>query len=425
MSEHASGRFERAVAAIDELMKEAPASKRVDAASTELSEFMLTGASEAIRESIEACAMRYNQLMQAAREAEGAEDASMSESDAAELAAQLLAACELVRSTETEHVLSRLRNHEGRLPEDEVKLIRRHPDWFAPLLLQECIAETEKLEQWGDTKQTSGETLTSSLPFLAFFIASELGLAEFVPVVLRGIALPEELPEELYGDAIHQLLPRFLAQFLHDDLQRIDDLILHEAHDLYVRWTAAGSYAYLVRDNRITREAAVERLDRLFEATKVFAEDGRPGSGHPYELSAGIADTIASIGGGALSSIGDAEEHWQFIDDCIITVEEFLESNGSTNPTAPEISNRKLPPTQVEDCLRELRDWAAFDRSALMAENATPFLPPSARPKPQLHAKPSRKQPVQKPAPSSERTPRNAACPCGSGKKYKKCCLQA
>jgi len=414
--------FEKAMAALDQLSKDTSELSRISAASAELNERMLTGATTTVREAIEAFGVEYNRLMRAARESAGDEAANLSEPEAAELVSSLHATCELIRSSESERVLQQLRDPGNGIPRAEIDLIRRYTEWFAPLLLQECVADTEILEQWNNESDASASDAVSSVAFFSLYLSSELELAEFAPVVLRGLKLPNELPFDLYGDAIHECVPRYLAQFLHHDIDRIDELALDPSHNTYVRWCAAGSYKHLVRDKVLTLDDAVRRLDRLFEATKVTDGSGRPGPGHNDEVSAGIVEAIASIGGGELSTIGDSPDQWIFIDKSIILPDDFVDSVASTDPSWLTDELRRLPATRIKDCVEELRRWAWFNEKA--DKSPEPVLKPASRPRPNPSAVQSQRANEVATPVRPDRTPRNADCPCGSGKKYKKCCMR-
>lgn len=419
-------RFEKSLAVLDRLADDTPATDRLAAAMEELDHFELTGASEALVQSIESFGLQYNRLMKAAQEAAGDEAASLSEPEAAELVASLRAACELIRSVESERILSPIRDLDESFPAAELNLIRKYREWFEPLLLQECIADTEKLEHWNRKEKGPADDAVSSVGFFLLYLASEWELAEFMPVLLRGLKLPGELPSDLYGDAIHEQVPRLLAQFMHDDLEGIDAIVLDGSLNIYVRWCSAASYKYLVRDKVLTLEAAVQRLDHLFEATKVTDETGRPGMGHPYELSAGIVEIIATIGGGELSTIGDSPEQWKFIDGTIIHAKHFLNSSAATDPSGLTPELRRLPPTRIEDCVKVLRDghWNWSDEIESSQETRVDIPKPASLPKPSTHTSQAQPRVAATTVIQSDRIPRNADCPCGSGKKYKKCCLR-
>ena len=417
-------RFEKAVAVLERLSEEAAANDRLSAAYAALSGFLLTGASSEVRAAIETAALNCNRLMRAAQEAEGKKEAVLSERDAQEAILELQSACELVQATEIEQVFSRLRHDDGRLPKAEIRLIRKYRERFVPLLLQECLRDTEILEQWDSNNNLPASEAVSNLSFFCLYLVSELEIAEFVPVILRGLQLPGELPFDLYGDGIHELVARFLAQFFHNKIEVIDELILGANYNCYVRWAAASSYKFLVRDKIFTPEFAVERLDHLFEATKVKDDSGRPGLGHAYEVSSGIAETIAAIGGGGISALGDAHDHWKFVDQSIIAAKEFRNSV-STGEELGELDS--LPQTRVKNTIAELGSWGAFDTEETPKPSLAPVEKPARKPAPTQFASqiPPRHIAPKTPAASQDRVPRNAPCPCGSGKKYKKCCMRS
>jgi len=73
-------------------------------------------------------------------------------------------------------------------------------------------------------------------------------------------------------------------------------------------------------------------------------------------------------------------------------------------------------PTGIEDTIEELRHWAAFAEKP--AERRTPPPPP-----PHFEALREPAEPVTSPVlPRGRRIGRNDPCPCGSGKKFKRCC---
>jgi preprotein translocase subunit SecA len=70
----------------------------------------------------------------------------------------------------------------------------------------------------------------------------------------------------------------------------------------------------------------------------------------------------------------------------------------------------------VEDTVTEMEWWACFREEEPCSPKLSRYTPPTNRPLPPL---PTAFAPFRRPAP---KTGRNEPCPCGSGKKYKKCC---
>ena len=415
-------RLDRACAAIDALEQATPETEGCEAVFESLSGFEMTGASDVVRQAIESFGVKCNSIT--GRYETGNPEAfpELNETDAAEIAFLSRQFCELIIDTETDRIMSRLRHHGGRLPEDEIIEARRHRERFVPVLIQECRDEIERVRQYSDSDETSADAQHNSVPFFSIFLFSEWNIAGSVPIILEGIRLPGARPFDLFGDAIHEQLPRYLAQFLFDDLDRIDQLIGDTDLNIYVRWSSASSYKYMVRDRVITSRDAVNRLNRLFAATKVIADEGRPGLGHCYELSAGILDCIESISGVANSQM--AEEDWAFVDESIFCRGDVSDEVDAEDQYATTSDLLRLPPTRLDDILQTLRHWGTFARQREVqrgdvrqrADKRTKAVisRPSTAPVP---------PPKAMPTSESKRTRRNAKCPCGSGKKYKQCCL--
>ena len=168
-------------------------------------------------------------------QSEGSADPELSEPDACELIDRLRSVSEMIRDEETERILKELRHHGGSLPEDELKLVCDHATWFGPKLLLECRDEIARLEALGGVVENYDEKTCNSIPFFSLYLFSQWNLTESIPVVLDAIKLPTEGPFELFGDCVHELVPRYLAQFLAMDLDLIDELICDTNVNLYVR----------------------------------------------------------------------------------------------------------------------------------------------------------------------------------------------
>jgi len=395
-------------------------------AAMQLNGLMMTGASAEIITAIEEFGLHYNSICETYPPAAfETQPPGFHSADTADLIGRLRPLCELIRDAETEHILSCLRKHDRKLPEPEIIQARRHHNWFVPLLLQECQKEIDKLKQKPDPHEKSSVLERTSVPFYAFFLFSEWETVESIPIILEGLSSPGEGPFDLFGDCIHEQLARYLAQFLSSDLDRIDALICDPKVNMYVRWAAASSYPFLVRDKKITSEEAITRLESNFHKTKVIGEDGRPGYDHCYELSAGIIDNLYKLGCLLKSFLGEGDQNWDFIEESI-----FHRDDSEVSLSESEQRNEllELPPTRISDCLEPLRQWACFEVRPKPFSAILEPLYPSRRPTP----------PVTSGAPSTtgqssnatgtlrkvERVSRNAKCPCGSGKKFKQCCLR-
>ena len=427
-----NNRIDIAMAALDALSQPGPDLEHLFAAMESLDGILLSGASAEVSTAIEKFGLHYNSICGSYPPAVfDSKPPSLSGADTADFIAGVRAVSELIRDAETARILSRFRNHEGKLPEAEIIQARRHRDWFVPLLMQACRDEMDKLKQQPEPDDRSSADEQSSVPFFALYLFSEWDIAESIPIVLECLSLPGEGPFDLFGDGIHELVSRYLAQFLSRDVDRIDEMILNPRVNMYVRWAAASSYQYLVRDQNITVDDAIARLESNFHKTKVIGNDGRPGLEHCYELSSGIVDNLHALGSSMKSMLGDDDQNWIFVDESIF---DRKESDIQLSESERQNELLKLSPTRISDCLECLRHWATFEQrpkpKSLRASTSSILesVYPSRSPTPSFTSR-APTDTEQLPRATStirakDRVPRNAKCPCGSGKKYKHCCMR-
>ena len=423
-----NSRLDHAIAALDALCRPSSSVECYFAAMESLNGMELTGASEDVQQAIESFGLQYNSILQKYPADPSDALPKLSDADVTRLTASIRAVSLLIRDTETERIMNRLHKHGGKLPEGEVIEARRHRDWFVPLLLQACRNQIEELKLLNDPDERLPEDQYSSVPFFSLFLFSEWETVESKPIILEGLKLPGEGPFELFGDGVHEQLPRFLAQFLSDEIDRIDELIRDPNVNTYVRWSSASSYKYLVRDKNITIDEAVSHLGNLFRNTKVVGTDGRPGMGHCYELSAGIISVVHDLGGSINSIFRDDDQNWNFVEETIFSREDAQQP---FNESQSVFGLKSLPPTCMSDTLESLRNWATFQprpepkqrpATAKPSEPAMQRVEAMAGITPSFDSKLS--QPTVKLTRQGDRVQRNARCPCGSGKKYKHCCMR-
>ncbi|MCA9139418.1 MAG: DUF1186 domain-containing protein [Planctomycetales bacterium] len=416
-------RLDRAIQIVEVCEEKEIAVRKWERTTAALNGLELTGASDDVRNKIESYGLSCNAILKDYDATVGTGDGSeflLEEDDAAELVELALQLAISIRFAETNRILDRLRHHLGVLPEAEIVEARRHQKWFTPLLIAECQTEINRLGA-SDGNDDDVATEQNSIPFFSLFLFSEWSCVESVEVVLQALKLPGDRPFQLFSDGIHEHVSRYLAQFLYGEIDRIDELVRDPKCNLYVRWAAVGSYKYLVRDGVLATTEAIRRLDRLFEETKVVGEAGRPGLEHPYELSAGIIETIVSIDGGMNSQLSQTD--FDFVDEFIIRRDEFGETTDPESQAALAEGLRQLPPTKLDDCIEFLRHWNAFTPSRtppkrLRSTISSKDIKPAAKHSPSPAVPPPKSTTARR----AEKTPRNAKCPCGSGRKYKLCC---
>lgn len=290
------------------------------------------------------------------------------------------------------------------LPEHAIHETREHRELMIPRLievLQEAIATVH-----------AGDLPEGQAHFFAVFLLTEFQANEAFPVMLEAFSLPDSLPSDLFGDAIHEVPMRMLAVFRGDQPDSIEALIDDRTLNMYIRWQAASSYLYLVREGHIDRDGAVRRLQRSLR---------RAIDGNDTDMAGPLVCELLDYA--PLEAMADIREAFErdLVDEILVdmrTVELFIADGPSRLENA---INRRGPAAM--DTLAELKTWAAFQPKppARPADKLSPL--EASLPAPHFEAghKPhaAKREPI---VASGPRIGRNDPCPCGSGKKFKKCC---
>jgi hypothetical protein len=299
-------------------------------------------------------------------------------------------------------------------PGQTLRECQRHRELVLPRLI-EVLHEAARLGKEAVARE-------GNAPVFALMLLGEFEAPEALPVLLEFLHLPNDIPSELFGESIHEDVNRVLATLAADQIDLIDRLIADPLAHEYSRWAAVDSYPYLVRDGRISCDDAVSRLRELLRKC-VKQADG-------IIISATIWVLINLNAQEALPEIEDAfQKH--LVDEFLVGDLEAVKSDllRISPIDFPEFKN--FGPTKIEDAAAEIRtwNWPEFRKPT--------HQPPPNRPSPRLarlfHAEPGnfRNDDIEAPNSNASDTARSDArhvgrndpCPCGSGKKYKKCCL--
>jgi len=314
-------------------------------------------------------------------------------------------------------------------PESTLRVCQQHRNLIAPRLIQ-VLEETLRLQREGIERE-------GNAPIFAMMLLGEFEATAALGALIELLRLPDDIPFDLFGDAVHEEVPRILATFAGDQLSVIDSLIADGQVNAYVRWAAMSAYTYLVRDGVVTRRSAVERLTGYLRAA--LAKDRNSVDESNVLAITGLVDRLADLNGNeALAEIEEAfARGW--VDETFRG--NFKKVRSALFPDKPEACPEldKLGPTKITDTVEELRHWYwpgdpedddefgdddSEDGSYEFDEED--FLGPAPLPGPWLPQRLTDDLPEESATIRHEmpRVGRNDPCPCGSGKKYKKCCLR-
>lgn len=302
---------------------------------------------------------------------------------------------------ELDRVVAELAKGEQKLPVAAIREAREHKDLMVPRLIR-VLREASVAAREGHVPKGNAH-------FLALFLLSEFQASESLPAILEAISLPGELPFDLFGDAVTSTLARILAQFAGDSPERLDALAADRGLNQYVRWEAAQAYIYLVRDGRMPRNVAVERLRQLLRQA-IDHED----VDIIWILIGELTDLSPKE---AIADIAEAYDKG-LVEPFTINREE-VDSSIALGEEAVRKSLARYRPTGIADTIEELQSWASFREEPAK----TPVKPVPALPRPPILSTSRHHNSLTAPLPAKRVRPgRNEPCPCGSGKKFKKCC---
>ncbi|HMO29868.1 DUF1186 domain-containing protein [Enterovirga sp.] len=207
--------------------------------------------------------------------------------------------------------------------------------------------------------------------------------------LLRIARRDEEAVARLLGDAVPATLPRLAASTFDGDADALEEAILDPKADEFVRWSLFGAYAYLVFEGRIPRGRAHDFLARFDRERPARAGDAAWTGWEQAIALLGFSDLLPLVEAARRDArlLEDDDPEW-----FALTMAE-----AEASPENPERFHDQGF-GHVEDVVGELAE--ALDDPE--GEEAS------------------------EPARNPNRTVgRNDPCPCGSGKKFKKCCLEA
>lgn len=363
-----------------------PAPQRLRQAAQTLEELTSSDLHVELREELEVKLAEVHRFLSKYPPETDTEGQPIDEAKWQQMADTLDKAAQVVVEEELDRILFELDDASDYLPVEAIQKTREHRELMIPKLLA-VLKEAISLAHTGRLREGNAH-------FFAVYLLTEFQAEEAFPVIRESFSLPNQWPFDLFGDTVTGELPGILAQFTGQHPQPLDEMVRDQNLNEYVRWSVANTYLYLVRDGKLTRDQAVQRLhDHLRWAVGI----------RDYELTGPIICELMALGGEeALPEIELAFQHE--LVDLFLVNPESVDSWRSQGEEWARRSLQRCPQTGIDDTVKVLERWSSF----------------SAKPSPAPPPLPSR--PIQQPATRGARIGRNDPCPCGSGKKFKKCC---
>lgn len=301
----------------------------------------------------------------------------------------------LVCMTVTE-ILKALEPYTGKFPLEAMREAVAQRELVTPELLRELERVAAAPAEYAARKD-------NMLPLFAIYLLAQFReKSAYLPLV-RILSAPEEVVEALFGDTIAEALPQILASLYDGNLAPLQELVQNEEAYEFVRGAALEALLVLEHTGRISRQCVLEYLRSLFHGRLQRVDS------HAWNtLVCAVTELRAPE---LLSEMRQAYEEG-LADPFFVSLEELEQDLGSPPKDDPR---REL----ITDAIAEMEWWSAFNPDDAVPEQQ---LVEEPQPEPAGVLAPAADYSPPEPYVRGPKIGRNEPCPCGSGKKYKKCC---
>ena len=294
-----------------------------------------------------------------------------------------------------DEVLTELSQCDGYFPQTAVVAAVEQKEAITPRLLA-------YLQQLVELGEDIDESFDDRLTLFAVFLLAQFREVAAYPLIVRLASDWEGSAEYHFGDAITEGLSRILASVCHGDIALIKKLIEDNRNDEYVRSAALHSLVTLYTEHVLSREDILVYFKHLFRLHPVR----EPGHLWNALVQCSSAFRFTEL----LPDIRCAYEE-ELVDPFFASLASIEKDMLSEFDDLEDLRHDKY---FITDTAKELSGWAMFQ------PKKKPFLPPSV----DSYLSDDRYFHGGGTVVRAEtKVGRNDPCPCGSGKKYKKCCM--
>lgn len=286
-------------------------------------------------------------------------------------------------------LLGKIAYNNGYFPREILEALIRRKEEAIPELLEVLKKVNESPVKFSKEKTYMGH-------LYAAYLLAQFRVKEAYPILADLMSLPGELSFEVFGDNIIEVGGRCLASVCHGDLSLIKALAENSKADDYMRMQALKALAVLVLKGELDRASVMTYYRQLILD---------PGVRKRPELLSFLISSCCDLYPEEVYD--DIKEVFKLKlnDSQIIDIDSVEEAMFVGKNTMLEASKQNIHLQFIDDTISEMEDWFCFSENFREYFNGK--------------SEPSRLQEI---TPKKPKIGRNDPCPCGSGKKYKKCC---
>ena len=329
---------------------------------------------------------------------------------------QLLALLE--KSRKTSDILRAFRDCDCTFPMSAMQKARELRDWIVPNLI-EVVRDATAYARFGVPSKDG------SVQFAVHLLA-EFQAKEALPAIFDSLSLSiDEIWDHLYTDGYYEAMPGILNRLIGDDPVVYDQNLRDPQVPVALQCCLSRSLLYLVARKIISEETYSDWLRDYLEIA-IQAEK-------PELVTDLVCDILYMANTGDLQLLRTAYEKGLVDEDRISWEEVELDINDQNLSISQMLPD---PKRDFSDAVEELSSWAWFQQQPRYSPSHKPALPididlsegvpggvrhfSSGNISPQEQSYQRSAEPLK----ATLKIGRNDPCPCGSGKKYKKCCME-
>jgi len=294
---------------------------------------------------------------------------------------------------ELEQILEVLGKYRGYFPREAVEEAVRRKDEITPHLLR-SLEDAARIP-------ADSEAEPPYLPLFALFLLAQFRERRAYPLVMALCRLPEKTLDSLIGDTLTEGLPHIIASVFDGDTAPIKAVVEDPAAYEFARSSALRALSILVYEGVVARAEVIayfaELLRGRLEKEPSHVWDALASEAAALHATPLLEDLRAAYGDGLIdpgfASLTGLERDFAQPEEQVLA--ESKERHGGL----------------IDDVIKEMEWWHCFHKDE-DARRRPPVLP-------RVEAGRHDPDAVVREGP---KIGRNAPCPCGSGKKYKKCC---
>ena len=281
-------------------------------------------------------------------------------------------------------ILAQLERNEGHFPKAAIREAIEHQSEIIPPLI-------EVLEAVARDPQSFAADPKRMIHIYAMYLLAQFRESRAYSLLVQIFSAPGELPMDLAGDVVTEDLGSILASVSDNDMSGMTSLVENEQANEFVRSAALKGLVTLVACGKRNRDEMMTYFQGLFrrlDRTPSYAWSSlasRCADLYPEEV---VEDLRSAFEEGLIASFYIGRE----------SIEDALRAG---REAAMITLKRRYP--LIDDVEKQIGWWACFDENKRKWDSAKiRFAPPA----PKVRVKAGRNEP----------------CPCGSGKKFKRCC---